>query len=543
MRTLATLATPGTYTNPGDVLVGRTVANAQFLRALVRYGSFEELALLTGEEGDLAPLERLTADWGAPEGRLAVYSVWQLPELLQRGAIDVLHHASHAEKLYDLLAVRDRYATRTVPVTGQIHSLSYPRIHQELARQLLIPPRASDALFCSSTAGRRTLEAAHTSVVEALQSRGVSTPLASWNLPHVPLGVDLAALQGGARAPARRALGLPDDAVVLLGLARFTEYDKLDAFPLLQVLARLVHAAAPGGPPLYLLLAGARQGTKTPEMLDLWARALGVGDRLKLKVDFAEAEKPHLLAAADVFVSPVDNVQETFGQSVVEAMAAGLPVVVSDFDGYKDTVDETVGRRVSTRLVGDWSELSHLAPLLYERPLHLALGQSVEVEASALEDALRELITSPALRQMLGAEARARAARLYAWERVIPRYEAVWSALAQVPFTPPTHRDHPLRLDFEAQFGHFVTRTLSETQRVVRTPFSRGAGRPWVIYPELKHLLLDSDVHLALAFCERPKTVAQVREALRPALADRPEWVSRFVVGWLLKHDLLGDAP
>mgnify|MGYP001333871824 CR=1 FL=1 len=40
---------------------------------------------------------------------------------------------------------------------------------------------------------------------------------------------------------------------------------------------------------------------------------------------------------ADVFVSLSDNIQETFGLAPVEAMASGLPVVVSDWDGYKDT--------------------------------------------------------------------------------------------------------------------------------------------------------------------------------------------------------------
>ena len=44
--------------------------------------------------------------------------------------------------------------------------------------------------------------------------------------------------------------------------------------------------------------------------------------------------------AADVFVSPSDSVQETFGLSVVEAMASGLPVVASDWNGYRDSVED-----------------------------------------------------------------------------------------------------------------------------------------------------------------------------------------------------------
>ena len=43
-------------------------------------------------------------------------------------------------------------------------------------------------------------------------------------------------------------------------------------------------------------------------------------------------------AAADIFVSLSDNIQETFGLTPVEAMAAGLPVVASDWDGYRETI-------------------------------------------------------------------------------------------------------------------------------------------------------------------------------------------------------------
>ena len=43
-----------------------------------------------------------------------------------------------------------------------------------------------------------------------------------------------------------------------------------------------------------------------------------------------------------MFCSLPDSVEETFGIVPIEAMAAGLPVVVSDWDGYKDTVRDNV---------------------------------------------------------------------------------------------------------------------------------------------------------------------------------------------------------
>ena len=52
----------------------------------------------------------------------------------------------------------------------------------------------------------------------------------------------------------------------------------------------------------------------------------------------SEEIKRQALAAADIAVFLVDNPQETFGLAVVEAMAAGLPLVVSDWNGYRDLV-------------------------------------------------------------------------------------------------------------------------------------------------------------------------------------------------------------
>ena len=60
--------------------------------------------------------------------------------------------------------------------------------------------------------------------------------------------------------------------------------------------------------------------------------------RLGGLVPASDEEKNLALAAADIFCSPADNLQETFGLSVLEAMASSLPVVASDWNGYRDLV-------------------------------------------------------------------------------------------------------------------------------------------------------------------------------------------------------------
>ena len=86
-------------------------------------------------------------------------------------------------------------------------------------------------------------------------------------------------------------------------------------------------------------------------------------------VHFLDGKNPEVVrccwSAADVFLSLVDNPQETFGLAPVEAMAAGIPVVVSDWDGYRYTVSDGVeGFRIPTLF---------LRSLTKERSLHFSM--------------------------------------------------------------------------------------------------------------------------------------------------------------------------
>ncbi len=112
------------------------------------------------------------------------------------------------------------------------------------------------------------------------------------------------------------------------------------------------------------------------------------------------ADLPRYHASADVFVSPALG-GESFGIVLLEAMAAGLPVVASDIPGYRTVLKD--GRQGRLVPPGD---------------------------AFALADAIATLLENEKLRLAMGAEGRHTAAE-YAWPVVGRRIESLYRAVRE----------------------------------------------------------------------------------------------------------------
>ncbi|WP_431681080.1 glycosyltransferase [Kitasatospora sp. KL5] len=151
----------------------------------------------------------------------------------------------------------------------------------------------------------------------------VAATLHDWGVPPhrvhlLPNGIEAAryAVPAGTREAVRAALGLPPEAFVVGAVGRLVPGKRFDV--LVGALAAL--AARPGGRPVRLLLVG--EGPERPALEALAARA-GVADALLPTGE--RDDVPELLAAMDVLAAP--SAEETFGLTVLEGLAAGLPVL------------------------------------------------------------------------------------------------------------------------------------------------------------------------------------------------------------------------
>ncbi|MGH9103657.1 MAG: glycosyltransferase, partial [Acidimicrobiales bacterium] len=149
----------------------------------------------------------------------------------------------------------------------------------------------------------------------------------------VPPAVDHAIFGPGDRAQARRALGLPAGAPMLLFVGRIQPLKGADVA--VGALAEL-----PDRSDAFLAVVGGPSGAEGPETVAALAeqvRAADLSGRVRLVVP-----QPHELLstwyrAADVCLVPSRS--ESFGLVALEAAACGTPVVASDVGGLRSLVD------------------------------------------------------------------------------------------------------------------------------------------------------------------------------------------------------------
>lgn len=398
-----------------DLRLGRLSANAGLLRALLEHATFRELRLFCPSVAERSRLEGLLSDWlPAPlRSRLRLHLQVELPQALRTGEIDLFHSAGWSRYLPGLARLRAACSPRAVPLTGIVHSLNGPEMRSRCRGFAAAPFLPCDALLCSSSAGREVVR-------RQLEASGGY----AGRLEQVPLGIGDEFFQLPGKRAARQALGLGSE-FVFLWLGRLSAPTKADLVPLLYAF-RQVREAEPG---VRLLLAGGAEESSCAAF-QACIEELGLADCAHLLRNPTDGDRAALYAACDAFVSPVDNHQETFGLSVVEAMAAGLPCLVSDWDGYKDLIDEGgSGYRIPTYWNRPAMRDTLLRGVLEPDLAQLSLSQGVAVDLKVLVERMLGLVREPARAQAMGEAARARALEFFSWKAVIARTEAVWDEL------------------------------------------------------------------------------------------------------------------
>ena len=541
---------------------GRHSAGAGFLKGFIEHGDTDRLVALTGSQEVFADFRALAGELDK-RGRAVVHAHPLDSQTLRSVGTVFLPGPGLDEEAW----IRRLGGERNYSLCGVTHTVASDRIVDALGQYLTAPTQPWDALVCTSTAVRSVVERIIEQHAEYLMRRGGGRFRSPVCLPVIPLGIDCdfyaprdddAAPGAGpaARRTLRARLGIGEDDFVVLFVGRLSFHAKAHPTPMYMAAARAAQRVRDRK--IHLLLVGQFYNrmieTEFRQAADRFCGIAGAHF-----IDGSDGPLGPVVRSAwrasDIFVSLSDNIQETFGLTPIEAMAAGLPCVVSDWNGYKDTVAEgETGFRIHTVTVGSGAGVDiadrHAAGLdTYNQMIGItSLATAVDIDACA--DAIARLATDRELCARQSAAAMARARRLYDWRVVVAQYQDLWRELAELRTVDPgvALRDQrePGRIEFPDPFElyrHYPTALLSPDMNIA----AKG-GDPAADLARLREGKLNLYESIGYAFLSAGETDAVMARLMHAGPTRAADLVSGYTgdrrrlvrtLLWLRKFDLV----
>ena len=451
----------------------------------------------------------------------------------------------------DIAWQRTQVSGRRFATCGLVHTMSSDRIAKAVGELAMAPTGHSDALICPSEAVRDAVRKLWDIQAEYINHRTGGHFQPDIQTPVIPLGINTEKFTKlttpEKRAAQRQALNAADDEVIILFLGRLSFATKAHPLPLWLAVER---AARLTKKKVRLVMLGYFK----PKDMENHFRKLAADIFKTASIDFImndDARFPEgLWAGADIFTSLSDNVQESFGLTPIEAMAAGLPAVITDWDGYRGSIRNGEDGILIPTLMPPASAGLEIAQNYFNDNnygVYLSgASQSTAVNIEHCAAALHVLINEPEQRKRMGANGRERAASVFDWKHIIKAYENLWAELAEKRQAPPTSLipsnwqaaslSHPNPF---AMFSGFATGTLRAEHRV-----------QIAVAPEFINIIMSHDMNyfvpeLLLPQASMYELIEIIRKAGTPSIADilapfpatAHDKVYRCI-GWMLKHGI-----
>lgn len=540
---------PEAYSTSGPRLMGRNAAGESFLTGFVRYCK-QDMWWLHVQKREHANAFAVVVTEQGRSGKVHAVDAGNLGALREAGLVyfpgpNIGQHAWE----------RSFFGHGAWSLCGITHTTSSAGAMDGLTELLTAPVQPWDAVICTSTAVRANVEQVLQAQIDYLQQRlGIARAVLPL-LPIIPLGINTAdfSFTDDQRHSARQGLGADSSTLVVTYMGRLSFHAKAHPLAMYQALEL---AATETGKKVVLVECGWHANEHIAKAYEEAAKVVCPCVRVVSLDGRVAANRQMVWAGGDVFCSLADNIQETFGIVPLEAMAAGLPVVVSDWDGYKDTVRDGVdGFRIPTMMpaAGLGSDLAMRHALgLDTYDMYCGHTSSlVAVDVAAAAKAFSRLFASETLRKQLGANGRERAQALFDWRQIIPRYEDLWEEQARVRRSAGVDKgiaSWPARMDPFKAFENYPTLHLKVDTwlSLVEPTASRSMARvrallqlTMISYAKAV-LPTEDEMQIILSRCEGAPR--QAKSLVQDLPATRKLVVLR-ALAWLVKLHVLKQEP
>ena len=475
MKTVINYLKSQSGTAPSEIF-GIDVAITTFLKAFFRYSRAAEFFFFPGSEESSEELKNIARSERIDFSRCALVPAGNPAYAMQD--VDLVFRPD--PNLGDHIWRRLQIPGQGYAISSIVHTMSGERINDVLMQYLISPTQAGDAIICPSRAIRDCIKSLWEIQNSYLEHRFRGHFTCPVDLPVIPLGIHTSKFHGITtqqhRAAQRAALRITDDEVVILYIGRLSYATKAHPIALLKAAELAAQRCAPKKVRLVMY------GFFKPELMEPEFRDLAADICKTVHYDFILNNDPRfpdgLWACGDIFSSLIDNIQESFGFTPIEAMACGLPAVISDWDGYRDGVRDGVdGMLIPTLSIAPGNNMDvaqHYYNIRNYGDYLIRNNQTVAVDIDKAAEAFVALINDKDKRQQMGASGRKRASELYDWKTIIPAYEDLWEEQVRkrksAHLSPPTPAQwpaaHPSYPDPSSMFASFPSGHLIGTDRL-----------------------------------------------------------------------------
>jgi glycosyltransferase involved in cell wall biosynthesis len=327
------------------------------------------------------------------------------------------HRSFHGHDAYSLVGI-----THTTASHGVMSSL------RQIEASSLMP---WDAIICTSKSVLDTVHKVVESNRENLNAKNITTSNILPKFPIIPLGIDNDEFNfsENEKIQARKKLKISKDDIVLIFVGRLSFHAKAHHLPMYLALEQ-ASKKLKNGAKLHLIQTGWFPNDYIKETFENEAKQICPSIQMHFLDGKDQENKRLTFLSGDIFISLSDNIQETFGLTPLEGMASGLPVIVSDWNGYRDTVkDKENGFRVRTISLseGNGEDLaySHMMGVLnYDHYIGYS-SQRIAIDVKDCINKIILLIENKDLRKKLGINAKARAKNIFDWSIILNEYNSL----------------------------------------------------------------------------------------------------------------------
>ncbi len=408
-------------------VMGRQVAGNSFLKAYFKYTKYSEFWVYSNTNSQANEY----AQFARSEGRKEKINFINYENTGALNKPGILFFPG--PDIYLQAKNRSFFRNDAWSICGITHTTCSSRVIEAIQSLVTSPVYDWDAVICTSESAKSNVLKILKQEEENLKEKLNATNFIRPKFPVIPLGIDCSSFKFSRedKIIAKKEIGIKSDEIVILYVGRLSAHAKSNPFIMYKALEKLVEKT---NKKIVLIECGWFGNKAIKDSFQQASNYLCPNVRI-LQLDGRNNDlKLKSFAAGDIFCSLVDNIQETFGITPIEAMASGLPVIVSDWDGYRETVRDGIdGYRIPTLMPnsGNGMDLSVRYALgIDDYDMHIGnVSNYISIDFEYLTDRFTKLLESDELRIKMGENAKERALKIYNWKVIIPQYEELWKEL------------------------------------------------------------------------------------------------------------------